>query len=101
VGAIALTISILGIPLAIILVIAATLIVMLSGPVAGYYLGRMMLTKSKNPVDIMLLGAAVLIVLYYLPIIGFLAGLLGLWLGSGAILLSLKHRLHKPKYKIS
>jgi hypothetical protein len=93
--------TLIGIPLALGLLMAWVLIVLLSGPIAAYYLGSMVLSKSKNPVAIMTLGSVLLTVLYFVPIVGGFLMLVGYLLGVGAILLSLKHHLPKPKYKVS
>jgi cytoskeletal protein CcmA (bactofilin family) len=93
--------SLVGIPLAVILLLAWFLVLLLSGPVAAYYLGSMVLAKSKNSILMMMLGTFLLVTLYFVPVIGMLAMLVASWLGSGAILLMLKRRLPAPKYHVS
>jgi hypothetical protein len=95
---IVLMITVIGIPLALILLLMWIVVVLLSGPVFGYYLGRLILRESKNPLVIMLLGASVLIVLYFIPIIGFIAFLAALWIGAGMLLLEAFKRTPKPVY---
>lgn len=97
---ISLMVSIVGIPLALLALLTWMLIFFISGPVAGYYLGSMVLSKSHNPVVIMALGGTLLVVLYFIPFIGFLAIILASLIGTGAILLELKRRYHRPVYHV-
>jgi cytoskeletal protein CcmA (bactofilin family) len=76
------------------------LIVLLSGPVTAYYLGNMILSKSKNPILMMLVGTIILLVLYLLPQIGIIAGIFSYVIGAGAILQYAKAHFKKPVYKV-
>lgn len=95
-----LAMTLIGIPLAIFGFLAWLLILMLSGPVAGYYLGSMILSKAKNPIIIMLFGVSLLLVLYAIPVVSFLAMLFAYLIGSGALLLKIKRRIPKPRYTV-
>ncbi len=80
----ALMITIVGIPLALLMLLIWFLLLFLSGPIAGYSVGRLLLKQSKQPVPIMLLGSFVVLVVYFIPIIGFFAMLAVVWFGVGA-----------------
>lgn len=93
--------SVIGAPIALFMVIVGIAIILLSGPVTAYYIGSMLLARSKNPIAIMATGSAVLLVLYLIPVVGFFAGLLAYLLGTGALLIRIKQRTPKPVYHIS
>lgn len=92
--------TIIGVPLALLVGLAGLIILMVSGPIAAYYLGSMLLSKSHNPIHMMLLGSGVLLVLYFVPIIGVLVMFVAYLIGSGAILIAIKRNLPKPIYKV-
>lgn len=79
-----------GIPLAVILLVAALLATMLSAPIAAYYVGRRILKDDAQPMLIGALGAFILATTYFLPWIGLIFVFLGFWLGMGGLLLELK-----------
>lgn len=88
-----------GLPVAILALLAWIFLAVLSGPVAGYYLGKLLLKKTKNHVVVMLVGSGIVVTLYFVPYIGFIAMLLAYWIGSGATLIALKRHLPAPKYR--
>ena len=92
--------TLVGIPLAIFLSLAGIIIMMLSGPVAAYYLGSMILARSKNAIAIMAVGAGVLLAVYCIPIVGIVAAIIAYFIGSGALLIALKRRTEKPDYRV-
>lgn len=94
-------ITVVGLPLALVGGLLWLLIVLISGPLSGYYLGRLILRNSRRPLLIMLVGASILLVLYFIPFIGFLALLLALWTGSGMLLLELFRRTPRPAYNLA
>lgn len=79
-----------GIPLAVMLLLAALLAAMLSAPIAAYYVGRIVLKDNAQPMLIGALGAFILATTYFLPWVGLVFVLLGFWLGMGGLLLELK-----------
>lgn len=85
----ALLITVIGIPLALLVMLIWALLLFLSGPIAGYSVGRLLLKNSTQPVPIMLLGSFVVIIVYFIPIIGFFVMLGILWFGVGAQLSAL------------
>lgn len=89
-----------GLPLAFIIGIAWCLILLLSGSFFAYFIGRIVLRESTNPLPIMLIGIVILMVLYAIPIINVLAFLATVWYGTGMILLELFQRTPKPVYTI-
>lgn len=78
--------TIVGIPLAGMVLLGLFLMMMLSGPVAAYYLGGRLLasTRKSSPFVQMLVGSIVLLVLYGVPVLGFIALLWAGFTGSGA-----------------
>jgi cytoskeletal protein CcmA (bactofilin family) len=87
---IGLALSIIGIPLVFFLLIAWLFGALLSGPIAAYYVGQMVLRRRAHPVAIAALGTLILVTAYYLPIAGVLVMMLAYWLGFGALLLSMQ-----------
>lgn len=92
--------SVIGVVAGIALLLAWLLIVLLSGPVTAYYIGSMILSKSKNPILMMLVGTVILLVLYLLPQIGIIAGIFAYVIGAGAMLQYAKAHFKKPVYKV-
>jgi cytoskeletal protein CcmA (bactofilin family) len=92
--------SLIGLPLAFMLGLLWLVVLLLSGPVFAYYLGRLVLRRSTKPLLIMLVGSTILIVLYFIPILGILAVLAALWTGTGMLLLEVLRRTPKPAYTL-
>ncbi|MDB5170665.1 MAG: hypothetical protein JWO35_359 [Candidatus Saccharibacteria bacterium] len=99
---VALLLSLIGTPLALIFGLFWFVILLLSGPFAAYFTGRLILSRSsvKNAIAYMMLGAIVLIILYYIPIINILVLLAVLWFGVGMILVSLWRMARRPIYNM-
>lgn len=93
-----LAITVVGIPLAFIFILSWFVLMILSGPVFGYYLGKVILRRPRNALLTMLVGATVLLVLYFIPIIGFIALLVAFWAGMGMLLMELFKRTPRPEY---
>lgn len=88
--------TVLGIPLAIILGFAWVLVLALSGPLAAYYLGKLLLrNNSTNIVARMMAGAVILAILYVIPVVNIIAGVITLVLGTGMLSL---HALSQKKF---
>lgn len=93
--------SVIAIPLAILILFAWLVVEILAIPVAGYFLGRLLLTgRTQNVVLYMLLGVVILLILFLIPLLGFFVLLLSLWFGAGTILLQVR-RLPKPDYLVA
>lgn len=95
---VALMVTIIGIPLALLLILVWLLILMLSGPFFSYFIGRKILKKQTNPIPIMLVGALVVKLALFVPILGVAVFLAIIWLGTGIVLRELFHRTPKPVY---
>ena len=94
-------ITVIGLPLTFITLFLWFLVVLLSGPLFGYYIGRLILRDSRQPLLIMLVGASVLLVLYFLPVLGLLSLLAAMWIGAGMLLLEVFSRTPKPAYNLA
>lgn len=92
--------TLIGIPLAILLGLGGVIIMMLSGPVAAYYLGSMIMPRSKNAIAIMAVGGGVLLAVYCIPVVGIIAAIIAYFIGSGALLIALKRKTEKPDYRV-
>jgi cytoskeletal protein CcmA (bactofilin family) len=96
-----LALTFIGIPLALLLGLVWILILVLSGPIFAYYLGRLLLRKhTDNAIWTMLVGAALVVVLFIIPIVNVITGLASLILGMGMISLYVMSRLQKPHYTV-
>jgi hypothetical protein len=95
-----LLVTIVGIPVAILLLLAWLLINLSSGIFSAYWLGRRVWKTQHNAFLIMLTGSMILILLYFIPIISIFALVLATWLGEGMLLLELKNRLPRPDYRV-
>lgn len=94
----ALMFTLIGIPVAILLLLAWIVIVCVAVPFTAYYLGLLLLGKNPaSPIWTMLLGMAIILVLYLIPIVGFIMWLAATWFGLGIILLQFP-RLPRPHY---
>lgn len=96
-----LMLTVLGIPFAIVTLVAWTLIVILSGAFAAYYLGRVVWRTQSNAILTMLVGALIIVIGLMLPIINVLIWLIAVWYGTGAILAHLQKLLPAPQYDMS
>lgn len=76
--------SIVGIPLAGLALIVWILSMMLSGPVAAYYVGSKIIRSSHSPFIVMLVGSSIILSLYAIPGVNLLVGLFVGVVGSGA-----------------
>lgn len=89
----------IGLPIALMIMLGWLLILMASGPVFAFYLGRL-LFKDKRSVWLTTLGgSALLTVLYFIPILGGLVFMLSIGIGSGALLLELKRYIQSQQTK--
>lgn len=83
-------ISLVGIPLALVIMLALALGASLSGPIVAGYAARMILAKKNaNPALLAMVGSLVIITLYFIPILGFVFLALAYWLGLGALVIDL------------
>jgi cytoskeletal protein CcmA (bactofilin family) len=79
-------VTIFGIPLALLTLLAWFAIMLLVTPFAGYMLGQIIMPKSRQSFGIMALGTSILVITYFIPIIGFITLLIAYLFGMGMIL---------------
>jgi hypothetical protein len=91
--------TVIGIPLALLVILAWILVQALAGIVFAYFLGRQIWRNQRNPVLMMLAGTIILIILYLIPIVGLIAFIAAMLLGTGMILLELNRRRPAPRYR--
>ena len=94
-----LAVTLVGIPLAVILGLALLLALFLSGPYAAYVFSRSLVRGEANAILIMLVGAGILFFGFLLPFIGWLIWLIAMWIGLGAIVLSVLG-VGRPRYNV-
>jgi cytoskeletal protein CcmA (bactofilin family) len=92
-----LLITIVGIPLALLTLLAWFTTMLLVTPFAGYMLGQIIMPKSRQPYGIMALGTAILVITYFIPIIGFITLLIAYLFGMGMILKRGKQLLYRER----
>lgn len=97
----ALLLSVIGIPLALLLIKVWLIVCILSGPFTGYAIGRIILKKSKSPLAIAIVGGSVLLLAYFIPIVGLVALFVAYIFGSGMVLTEVTKRLPKPSQKLN
>ena len=96
-----LAISIVGIPVAIILLLAWCVVMLLSGAFFAYWVGSLLLKKSNNILVRMGVGALVTLVLCLIPFVGVLVVLAALIIGSGMITRTLTYGYRAPNYRVT
>lgn len=93
--------TVIGIPLAILLGLTWILVLLVSGPVFAYYLGRLLLSKySDNAVASMMMGIAVLAILLLIPIVNVITAVVTAIVGSGMVGLYTVSHQKKPRYTV-
>lgn len=99
--AIILSMTIIGLPLAGLLLLAWTVLVLLSLPVFSFYLGRILLARSTNNLlYYMLLGSVIVFLLNFVPVAGGIVLFLGSIFGVGMIVMTIARHLAKPRYTL-
>lgn len=91
----ALSLTLIGLPLAIVVGIAWLLVLILSGPAAAYMLGRVVMRTSSNAILIMLVGSLILLVLYLIPGVNLLAFIAVGLFGTGGLALAAPRWRHQ------
>jgi cytoskeletal protein CcmA (bactofilin family) len=87
-------VTIIGLPVAFILVLLWMVIILSSTVFFAYYIGRLLLRNSHSKTLIALLGSLVFVSLWFIPFIGIFAWIVGQVTGTGMILLELFERAH-------
>ncbi len=88
-----LAVTVVGIPLLVVAAVAVLLGMLLSGPLAAYFVGQLLLKNNQTPVLVAAAGSAVVVALYFLPFIGFVFVFFAGFLGLGALLLELQKQI--------
>jgi hypothetical protein len=92
-----LLISVIGIPIAILLILSWMIVMFLSGPLFAYFIGSKIMSNS-NSIVIMLAGSVILLLLYAIPLLNFFAFTAAGVYGSGMLLNHASKYISKPKY---
>ncbi len=95
---IVLLLTFVGIPLAVFTGLAWMLALMLSAPIAAFYVGSLIMRKERRAPLVMLVGSLVLGLICLVPVLGSIVTVVAAWFGTGNLLLNLKQLYRKPKY---
>lgn len=93
--------TLVGIPLAMFVLLVWLGIVMLTAPLSGYYVGRLILRDGQHPAVIMLAGLTILVIAFFIPILGIFAGLASFFMGTGMQVMEFMRRTPKPNFKLT
>lgn len=92
--------TVVGIPLAILLLLAWIVTLLLTGPTAAYFVGKKVWKNSKSTMLTMLIGSLLVITSYIIPVVGVFVMLVVGVIGEGALLSEL-FNVSKPQTKKS
>ncbi len=95
---IALMLTLIGIPLALLFGLVWFLINLVAPIFSAYLLGKSIGRNIKHAVVVMLIGACILLVTYFIPFVGFVTLIVAEWIGIGMILTELGRRVSRPEY---
>jgi cytoskeletal protein CcmA (bactofilin family) len=90
--------TVVGLPLAFMLLLAWIIVLFLSIPASGYYVGRLLFSKDQNVIVLGLAGTLILSILLFVPVLGFFVFLTALSFGIGMILRDMWRVTPKPRY---
>ncbi len=79
--------TVIGAPLAILTILTCMTLAIISGPVAAYLLGKLLVPKITKPALTMLIGSVLLTILLFIPIIGFITMLAVGIFGVGSVIM--------------
>jgi hypothetical protein len=79
--------TLIGAPLAILVILTCLALSILSGPVAAYLLGKLLVPKVTKPTLTMLIGVALLTIVMFIPIVNFIAWIAVTIFGVGAVIM--------------
>jgi cytoskeletal protein CcmA (bactofilin family) len=98
---IAMLVTLVGLPLALFIGLIWLVIVITSGPLFAYLIGRLLLRKrATQPVLTMLLGVVAVFILYVIPVVNVLTMLASLIVGTGMLLVYIAKHYKKPVYSV-
>jgi len=89
--------TIIGLPLAAIILVIWLILLYSAKLVIGYWLGRQILPQIKNNIWPFLVGTTILMAVIYVPVIGWLVGVIVTWWGIGAIWQMIKQQFSSIK----
>ncbi len=94
--------SIIGVPLALLICGAWLLLTAVSGLFAAFYLGRLVLSDSrqKNALVVMLVGTTLLAFAQLIPVFGILVLMVSVWIGTGMLLMAITKHTPNPTYAL-
>lgn len=95
----ALAVTFIGLPLALMLMLAWGLLMVVTLPIAAYFYAKLLFRKVKNVVALTIIGTLILVTLLFVPFVGLIVAIVSFWIGSGAILIAIKQGIPKPDYK--
>lgn len=92
--------TIIGAPVALVILMAWIIVLMLSGVLGSYYVGRLTLgRKPQHPFLTMLVGVLIVSVLCVIPIVNIITMILLALFGSGMVMRELFNKSPKPRYE--
>lgn len=94
-----LTITVIGIPLALIAMLVWLLLMLVSGGVTSYYLGRLLL-KNLHPVASSTLAAGILSLSFAVPLVNIVTIIGSLTFGMGAVIYAIRGEYQEPSYPV-
>ncbi|MFI5275376.1 MAG: hypothetical protein ACHQT5_00960 [Candidatus Saccharimonadales bacterium] len=80
-----LVLSLLGVPLALLILLLWIVAAFIATPLAGYFVGSLVVPRL-HPVLMVLIGGAILGAVELIPFIGWIVGVVAYWFGTGALL---------------
>jgi cytoskeletal protein CcmA (bactofilin family) len=96
--------TLIGIPLAVLLLLLGFIATLLCFPVSAFTLGRVLYGRwlgwSNNAIVIMLLGIVSLIILLFIPLVNIIVWLFVVWVGFGGMARALRHTVLRPEYTL-
>lgn len=98
---VALMISVVGIPLGLLLLLTWLLLLMLSGPLFSYSVGKLAWRSQRNAIAIMAVGVLIVMIAYLIPFIGALTFFAMMWMGTGMAIRQLFNRVPRPHYQLA
>jgi cytoskeletal protein CcmA (bactofilin family) len=97
---IALLFTVVGIPLALLLLAVWMPLLAFAGLAFSFYIGRLVLRNQTNAILAMVAGTLIVLVALMIPFIGTLVFLACIWMGLGMVLTELWRRFERPDYTI-
>ena len=92
--------TVIGAPLALVMLFAWIIVLIISGVLGSYYIGRLTLgRKPRHPFISMLVGVLIISVLGVIPIVNIITIILLALFGSGMVMRELFNKAPKPRYE--